>query len=419
MLIHIFIMQKVESTHSEYLISRFCVVGTSFHKAATSERSLFAITPQQQESLLTEARQQGFRSIFLLSTCNRTELYGYCENDNSMTDLLINHSQSSQQLFNRHGSVRRGRAAIDHLFKVATGLDSQITGDYEIAGQLKAAVATSRTHQLIGPLMDRTISYALQASKAVKSSTLISQGTVSVSYAVIQWLQQHQHTGNESVLIVGAGSLARSVARNIQHYLPATAVTIINRNAEKAQQLAAETGYSFAPFHTLSQKAAGADIIILCTHAAEYILHAKNFTPHKPVQIVDLSMPQNADPALGQLLHVKLAGVDEVSRCLDSTLATRHQEIPKAIKILDEHIEHFYEWLALYKHVPLINDMKSKLFALGQSQQVTDMDLPATDVNRLVNKTVGALAMNLRDRKEQGCQYITAINDFLNHGQYE
>ncbi|MFT3675263.1 MAG: glutamyl-tRNA reductase [Chitinophagaceae bacterium] len=408
-------MQKVESKNSEHLIARFCMVGISFHKTATSERSLFAITPEHHHQLLTDARQQGFRSLFVLSTCNRTELYGYCDNDNSMTELLINHSQSSKELFNSHGIVRRGRQALDYLFHVAAGLNSQITGDYEIAGQLKTAVALSRQYGLIGPLMDRTIGYALQASKAVKSSTRLSQGTVSVSYAVIQWLQQIQHTGQASILVVGAGALGRNVTRNIHHYLDTKSITVINRNNEKAAQLAEETGSQFTAYSSLPEQAALADIIIVCTHAPEYVIRKDFFSPGQTARVIDLSIPQNADPAIRDIPGMTLVGIDEVSKCLDATLSARSLEIPKAQNILHEHLQHFYEWLALYRHVPLINEMKNKLYALGKSEYAA----PDPLVNQRINKTVGCLAMNLRDKKEQGCQYINAINDFLNSGHHD
>lgn len=408
-------MQKVESKNSEHLIARFCMVGISFHKTATSERSLFAITPEHHHKLLSDAKQQGFRSLFVLSTCNRTEIYGYCDNDNSMTELLINHSQSDKTLFNSHGIVRRGRQALDYLFHVAAGLNSQITGDYEIAGQLKSAVALSRQYSLIGPLMDRTIGYALQASKAVKSSTRLSQGTVSVSYAVIQWLERIQNINQSSILVVGAGALGRNVSRNIHHYLNPRSVTVINRNDEKAIQLAKETGSRFAAFNSLPEEAAVADIIIVCTHAPEYVIRKDFFSPGKAAIVIDLSIPQNADPAIRDIPETALIGIDEVSKSLDATLSARSLEVPKAQSILQEHLQHFYEWLALYRHVPLINEMKNKLYALGKSEYAT----PDPLVNQRINKTVGCLAMNLRDKKEQGCQYINAINDFLNSGHHD
>ncbi|MBP7555803.1 MAG: glutamyl-tRNA reductase [Chitinophagaceae bacterium] len=408
-------MQKVESKNSEHLIARFCMVGISFHKTATTERSLFAITPEHQHNLLANARRQGFRSLFVLSTCNRTELYGYCDHDNSMTELLINHSQSTKSLFNSHGIVRRGRQALEYLFDVAAGLNSQITGDYEIAGQLKAAVALSRQYNLIGPLMDRTISYALQASKAVKSSTRLSQGTVSVSYAVIEWLEHISAIDQSSILVVGTGTLGRNVTRNILHYLTPASVTVTNRNEIRAAQLAAETNSSFAQFSTLQAQTALADIIIVCTHAPSYVIQKDFLSPGKAVVVIDLSIPQNADPAIRDIPGAKLVGIDEVSKCLDANLSVRNLEIPKAKKILQEHLKNFYAWLALYRHVPLINEMKNKLYALGKTECTT----PDSQVNQRINKTVGCLAMNLRDKKEQGCQYINAINDFLNSGHHD
>jgi glutamyl-tRNA reductase len=407
-------MQLSVSNNPQYIASRFCIVGINSQRATAKERSLFAVTALNRERLLADAKQKGFRSLFVLSTCNRTELYGFCESDIDMTELLLQYSDGTTALFGQHGFVRRGYDAFEYLFKVASGLQSQITGDYEIAGQLRDAVAQSRKQELIGPLMDRTVSYALQASKAVRSSTSLSSGTVSVSYAAVKWLNEKLYSTKKSFLVIGSGALGRSVVKNIHQYLEPREVAVTNRTDTKALALASETNSVFKSFAALDEAVQHADIIIVCTHAPGYLLWAQQFTGAKPVTIIDLSVPQNVDPAVKEICGITLAGVDEVSQILNLTYTRRSGEIPKAEIIIQQHLLAFYEWLSVYQHTPLIKDMKKKLYDLGGAAACFES---GASVRSRVNKTVGAFAMNLRDKQEKGCQYIHAINEFLKDAQ--
>jgi len=401
------------SHNPEHIASRFCVAGINFHDAIAEERSLFAIPATHRGRLLREASKRGFRSLLVLSTCNRTELYGFCESDKDLTDLLLDHSRGTQELFDRRGFVLRGREALEHLFRVAAGLESQITGDFEIAGQLRDALMAARQAGLVGPLMDRTVSYALQASKAVRSSTALSSGTVSVSYAAVKWLNEHPEGERKSFLVLGSGALARNVVRNIHQYARPERVTIVNRTEAKAMALANETNSIFLPFADLPRAVQDSDVLVVCTSAPTYLLTINHFCAASRRVIIDLSVPQNVDPAVGKLHGITLVGVDEVSRILNLTHNRRRAEIPKAEKIIHQHLLSFYEWLAVYRHTPLIRDMEEKLYHLGGIHYPESENAACGSVRNLINKTIGRFATNLREKQEKGCQYIRAINEFL------
>ncbi len=361
--------------------------------------------------MLAAAKEKGMSSLFALSTCNRTELYGYCYQEEEMISLLLAHTSGTAAVFNKAGFVKKGNQALEHLFHVASGLDSQIIGDYEVLGQLKTAVAFSRNRGMIGPVMDRTINFALQASKSVRTHTRLSTGTVSVSYAAIEWLRKVPSIEDKKIVLFGTGKFGSTLAKNLKHYFPGVPVTIINRTDETASALADSIGLTWKPFSMLAAEIKAADITIVCTNAGTYTLHPYLFPGDRAQWILDLSVPENVDPAVKAIRGITVAGIDEVSKEIKATLAIRNDEIPAALGIIERYQYEFYEWLSLQKHVPLINEMKDKLYELGEMHlcAVCSREILSTRVN----KTVGSLAMNLRHKTEKGCHYINAINDFL------
>lgn len=163
-----------------------------------------------------------------------------------------------------------------------------------------------------------------------------------------------------------------------------------------------------------------ADVIIACTNASDYTLLPEYFSHKKQQWILDLSVPPNTHPEVQRLSKVTVAGVDEISSIMNETYKRREEEIPKAMEILESYRKAYFQWLALYIHAPLINDMKGKLKKLCKSEMFEsafNIQLPENEIGLRVKKTVGTLAENLRNKKEKGCQYIHAINDFFQPGE--
>ena len=172
-------------------ISTFFIAGINYKKSDATIRGQYAINNDQYAALLTLAPQFGIKELFILSTCNRTEIYGFSENAVSLSKLLCTQTQGSLDNFVAMSYVKNGREAIEHLFEVAAGLDSQILGDYEIIGQIKQAVKFSKQHHCIGAYLERLVNGILQSSKTIKNTTGLSGGTVSVSFAAIQYIKEH------------------------------------------------------------------------------------------------------------------------------------------------------------------------------------------------------------------------------------
>lgn len=417
MRIHISHMNLYSHTSPESIISQFTVVGINYRHADVTTRSLFSVSSSNCHTILEEAKEKGIKSLFILSTCNRTEIYAYCTDTAFLEDVLIRHTNGSKMLFENGGFIKKGLSSLSHLFSVAAGLDSQITGDYEIQSQLKNAISLSRKFKMIGPVMDRTVSFVLQASKSVRTNTELSKGTVSVSYAVIEWLQKAGDPKGKKIVLIGAGALGTALAKNLCHYLPGNDVTILNRTDEIAEQLAVSLSLNWKPYPELTTEVNTADIIITATNAPGYLLRPHFFSTSKSRTIIDLAVPSNVDPAVGNIPGHTLHAIDEISQVMETTLAKRNNEIPKALSILDAYQAEFLNWLHLQKHIPMINAMKDKLQMLGKIHFCNSEGKQL--LSSRVNKTVGSLAMNLRYRHEKGCHYINAINEFLQPGSYE
>ncbi|MBI3883424.1 MAG: glutamyl-tRNA reductase, partial [Sphingobacteriales bacterium] len=159
-------------------ISKFFIAGINYRKTDASIRGQFAINNDRYIQLLSLAPQYGLTELFIVSTCNRTEIYGFAENVSQLCELLCTQTEGSIETFVEMSYIKSGKEAILHLFNVAAGLDSQILGDYEIVGQIKQAVKLSKEHNFIGAYLERMVNGVLQSSKDIRTNTALSGGTV-------------------------------------------------------------------------------------------------------------------------------------------------------------------------------------------------------------------------------------------------
>lgn len=408
--------------HTKHKIEQFWVAGISYRSSATHIRALFSLEKDAQEKILAEAAKNGLSSVLVLSTCNRTEIYGYTSHPQNLLTIWLKHCpQANRALFTTYGYMLSGEDAIGHAFKVGAGLDSQIIGDFEIAGQMKQALAFSQKRGMVGPIFDRTFNFVLQASKKVKNQTALCSGTVSVSFAAIKWLQQELKGKSASILVVGTGKFGTSIMKNLLHYLPACKVAISNRTMEKANEIAANLPVEIIPFSTISEKTDGFDAIITCTHAPVPFISAEYFSTPKKRLLIDLSVPANIHDNVKELKNVHLVNVDDISVMLDKTISRREADVPKAEAIIAEHINAFYDWLATFQHAPAIHDMKRKLQVWSGTHNksvipetgIFTSGANASGYEENIHAVVSNLMVNLKTRREKGCHMIAAYHDFF------
>ncbi len=399
-------MIVVQTEHN--FLNNFCVAGINYRKSDISIRGKFSLLPEQSILLMEQAVAKRFPACMVLSTCNRTEIYGICDHPHELIEMLCIHTHGNMQEFLEHGYIYQGSAAIEHLYKVAAGLDSQIIGDYEILSQLKQAAKISKSHHCLNTFMERVVNFALRSSKEIKTKTRLSSGTVSVSYAAIEIIKERiPDVAGKKILLIGTGKFGHHIGKNLQNYLPESALFFTNRTDIKALELSKECNATFIPYKDLEQAANSADIIIVSSTADQYTVHPAFFKNQKARLILDLSVPQNVDPAVKNLNGVDLLNVDEISVILDKTILLRQTEIPKALSIIESTMEDTMEWYRRHSNSPLLRKIKEQLHKLNEGHFNDEYS------EEKIHKTISSLAIQLHHQNNKGCQYINALSSYL------
>jgi glutamyl-tRNA reductase len=400
-------------------ISDFFVAGISYKKTDAALRGKFAISNNQYENILKNAPSFNVHSLFVLSTCNRTEIYGFADNASRLVNLLCSQTDGSAADFTRVAYIKNGNQAIEHLFDVGAGLDSQILGDYEIVGQLKQAVQFAREHHFINSFIDRLVNSVLKSSKSVKNETCLSGGTVSVSFAAVQYIKDKiSGIAHKNILLVGTGKIGRNTCKNMVDYLGTTNITLINRTEQKAAELANELHLKYASMDTLAAEINAADIILTATSAPEPTILLKHVEHGRKKLIIDLSIPYSTEAGIGQLPNVQLVNVDMLSELKDNALKKRKAEIPLARRIIKQHIVEFMEWNSMRKNAPTLQAIKLMLNEIAlihqRELQNPQTNCPYIAAEQKIRQVMNGIADKMRNDKQQGCYYIEAINDYIN-----
>ncbi len=395
-------------------INQFFVAGINYKKTDAAIRGEFAINADQYASILQKAAAAGLQELFILSTCNRTEIYGLAPDVNTLINLLCSETVGDADTFRQLCYIKNADEAIQHIFAVGAGLDSQILGDYEIVGQMKLAVKFAREKGFIGAFTERLFNTVLQASKAIKNTTSLSDGTISVSFAAIQFLkEQFTDTHNKKIVLLGTGKIGRNTCKNLVDYLDTKDITLINRTEEKAVLLANELGLKTAAFDELGKEVSEADIVIVATHSDKAVITRESLLHSGAKVLIDLSIPNNIEPSVNTLAHIKLANVDDLSMINDKTLRLRQAEVPKALQIIDTHFAEFREWFILRRHVPVLRAVKQKLHDMHSCSMFTAYTNTTIVDSAAIQKVVNTVAVKMRTQHQPGCYYIEAINDFM------
>ena len=405
-------MYRSEKQHIEH----FWVVGLNYKKTDATIRGLFAVGHEQYEKLLADAPTKGVHDMFVLSTCNRTEIYGFGDDAGQLATLLCSSGHGDVATFSEVCYSKNGMEAIAHLYQVAAGLDSQILGDYEILGQIKTAVKHAKAHDRIGAFMERLVNSVLQASKAVKTQTVLSGGTVSVSFAAVQYIKQYLETNNRTeaknkIVVVGTGKIGRVTCRNFVDYLHTKDIVLINRTEETAEKLANELGLRHAPFAEMEAELANADIVVVSTSAQDPVIVKQHLQGKGTKLVIDMSVPTNVAEDARQLPGITFMDVDALSKIKDETLQVRKAEVPKALEIIAAHIAEFEAWYEMRKQVPVLKEVKNKLKTIQIDPHVLNTELPVQDEK--IQKVINTMATKMRRDYTPGCHFITAINDYI------
>lgn len=385
--------------------STFYVVGLNYQKADAETRGKFSLGESSKENMLKQAKEEGISSLIIISTCNRTELYGFAQHPFELIKLLCDYSNGTVDDFQKVGYVHKKNEAVHHLFRVGTGLDSQILGDFEIIGQLKNGFIESKALGLTTNYFERLVNAVIQASKRIKNETEISSGATSVSFASVQYIMdQVLDVSNKNILLFGTGKIGRNTCENLVKHTKNEHITLINRTKDKAQEIAGKFNLIVKDFSGLKEEVNKADVLIVATGASTPTIDKALLTGEKNILILDLSIPKNVHANVEDLEGVTLVHLDYLSQMTDKTLDRRKQFIPQAEAIIDEVKTEFIEWTRMRKFAPTIHALKSKLELIKENElnyqrkKIENFDEQQAEVisMRIIQKITTQFANHLR-----------------------
>ncbi len=391
------------------------VIGITFKTADIITRSAFSISTEKQKECYDLAKSYEFKDFVVLSTCNRTEIYGV-GSSNLAEKIITTVCGQSVELLDKYKFVKTSDGALAHIFQVASGLDSQILGDYEILGQFKNACKLSKDNGLLGPIFERMANICIQASKEIKTKTALSKGTVSASYAAIEILKEKIEVKPTKCLLIGTGKFGNNISKNIKHYLPHFELTISNRTYSTALEIAVQHGFSLLPYENIDEKLRDFDVIILSTTADKYIVTPENSVNSRTKLILDLSIPQTVHPDCKTNSNVEILDIDTISAILNKSLENRKTYLPLANEIINTHIAAFVDWSDFYKKRNQIVSLKKMLIEASKGcPHLAKLDETLKD--EMVNKTIQSFVVGLKNNKGLKIEPKEIVDKFMRYGQ--
>jgi glutamyl-tRNA reductase len=397
----------------------FYAIGLSYKKADAEMRGKFSVNVHSKYNLLNQAKQEGIESLIVTSTCNRTEIYGFAEHPFQLIKLLCENSNGTVEDFQKVAYVYKNKEAISHLFKVGTGLDSQILGDFEIISQIKIAFSESKTLGLANAFMERLVNAVIQASKKIKTDTEISSGATSVSFASVQYIMKNvENIGEKNILLFGTGKIGRNTCENLVKHSKNEHITLINRTKDKAEKLAGKLNLIVKDYADLHLELQKADVLVVATGAQNPTIDKAILNLKKPLLILDLSIPKNVNNNVIDLENVTLVHLDDLSQITDETLENRKSQIPAAERIIEEIKNEFITWTKGRKFAPTIHALKAKMNEIKdaelnfQRKKLSNFDEEQAEIisNRIIQKITNHFANHLKDEDTMVDESINYIN---------
>ncbi|MEX2027685.1 MAG: glutamyl-tRNA reductase, partial [Pirellulaceae bacterium] len=350
------------------------MVGLSHHTAPVQIRERLAFSKEQAIAALARLRQQYPESeAVLLSTCNRVEIYvasetaAACPSHHDVANFLAEfHGLDPVEIFDELFE-RTGEDFVRHLFMVAASLDSMVVGEAQILAQVKQAYELATSVQSVGPLTNAAFQAALRVAKRVATETAIQQKRVSIpSIAVADYARQtFERFDDKHVLVIGAGEMAEETLRYLIE-AGARDITVINRSQQRAEELVLKMQGRVRTWDELHESLVAADLVVSATGSTEPIVSAAEFKRivaeryQRPLMILDLAIPRDFDPAIGDFPGVYLYTIDDLSAACQRNRREREKEWPKAERIIDEETSRFMADLHHRATAPTIRRLKAR-----------------------------------------------------------
>ncbi len=379
-------------------------IGISHHTASVAVREKVWFSDADIREALPRLREEFFSECVLVSTCNRTELYGMPVGpgvrEEVVKEFLIRLRNVGDAVRPEHLVGRVGMDAVQQMFKVASGIDSMVIGDIQILNQVKEAFTLARETDSLGPVTNRLMQTSLHVGKRTRSETSICEGAVSVSYAAVELASKiFADLATRSSLLIGAGETGELTLKHLSSK-GIGQITIANRTREKAEVLVAALGGTVVDYDDIVKTLPSVDIVITSINSPAYVLQRETLQrvmkqrSNNPLFIIDIGVPRNVDPASNKIDNIFLYDIDSLSAIVDRNVERRRAEISRVDSIIQEETAAFFQWYNSLEVGPTIQELRNVIEALRQEEvrkninrfRAEDRDLLELVTRRIVNK---------------------------------
>jgi len=411
---------------------RLIVLGLNHKTAPVATREAFAIpaeaVPGLDRRILLEP---SIAEAMTLSTCNRVEVYAVAQNDfPQAADALIRILATERGLdaneLQRHGYRHEGEAAVRHLIRVCSSLDSLVVGEAQILAQVREAFAAARDAGSVGPVLEQVVQAAFRGGKAVRTDTGIAEESVSIGSVAVELAKRiFQRLADCNVLVIGAGKMGRVTARALAR-AGVNEVIVTNRSPARAEKLAAELGWVARPFGELDDLLVRADVVLTCTGAERPILEPKRLRPvmksrkYRPLFIVDIAVPRDVAPSVAELDQVYLYNIDDLEAVSKEHLQHRLGEAEKAEVIVEETVRQVLERAGTQTVVPVLKAVRDRVDEVARREldkafskrlahlSASDREAVNAVVTAALNKLLHPAMTALREHAQSTVDLVTA-----------
>lgn len=360
------------------------LVGLSHKTAPLEMRERAALDPKV--ALPAALRRLGVGVV--LSTCNRTEVYGVGGLEAARA-LLLERGVGPAHLYEK-----RGVEALRHLFRVAAGLDSLVVGEAQILGQVREALFLARKHGATESLLEKAFQSALALGKRARSETAIGQGAVSVAYAALDLaLAVYGDLSGLKVAVLGAGEMAELFLTHLKAQ-GVGEVLVVNRTPERAQALAEQVGGRAFGLEALKEVLKEADLVVASAAAPHYLVHPEDLSRRrKPLFLIDIALPRNIHPGVARLPHAYLYNLDDLERVVQKNLEARKGEIPRVEALIEKAVGDYLEWYAGHRVRTAIEEVRTRM------RRWVEAEMPEADpltLHKEAGRRAHPLILNLK-----------------------
>lgn len=355
------------------------VIGLSHKTAPVDVREKLSFPEATvQNALRTLLGYEGVRECIIVSTCNRVEIYASVQDNATGVEqikrFISEYHNLSPQSLDQALYIHQDDQAVRHIFRVASSLDSMVVGEPQILGQLKDAFEIALKTKTTSTIMNKLMKKAISTAKRVRTETKIAESAVSISFAAVELARKiFGDLNGKTVMLLGAGEMAELAARHLLNN-GVKSIMVANRTFERAVELANEFRGSAVRFEDFPNEMVMADILICSTGAPHYVVkyedtaRALKGRHHKPIFMIDISVPRNIDPAVNKIDNIYLYDIDDLQGVVNANIEGRAKEAEKAEEIILEETATYLKWVCSLDAVPTIVDLREKVEEIRSSE---------------------------------------------------